>query len=137
MSIYFEWSKNMSVGENYIDDQHKKLLSQLNKIVYAMSYGANSKEVKDAINFFDEYIKEHFTYEENYMKEHKYPKLYEHKKAHRNFISNYFSFKKKLKTGVDSRELITEIESYVGQWWIKHIGKEDQEYHTFIENSVK
>ncbi len=137
MSIYFEWNKNMSVDEDHIDNQHKKLLSQLNEIIYIMSFGATSREVRGAINFFDDYVKEHFTYEENYMKEHKYPKLYEHKKTHKNFISNYLSFKKKLKSGVDPRELIMEIETYLGQWWIKHISKEDQEYHNFVEKNIK
>ncbi len=137
MSIYFEWDKNMSVDESHIDSQHKKLLSQLNKIIYVMSFGATSKEVREAIVFFDEYVKEHFAYEENYMTENKYPKLHEHKKRHKNFISNYLSFKTKLKSGADPRELVMEIETYLGQWWIKHIGKEDQEYHNFVEKNIK
>lgn len=127
----------MSVGENHIDSQHEKLLSQLNKIIYVISFGSTYKEVTEALSFFDEYVKEHFAYEENYMERHGYPKLHEHKRRHKDFVSNYLSFKKKLKSGVEPRELIVEIKTYLGQWWIKHISKEDQMYHIFIKNTIK
>ena len=33
MSIYFKWNKEMSVDEDHIDKQHKRLLGQINKII--------------------------------------------------------------------------------------------------------
>jgi hemerythrin len=126
----------MSVDESHIDNQHKKLLSQINKIIYAMTFGVTSKEVAEAIHFFDEYVKDHFTYEEKYMKDHNFPDFDEHKKRHEEFIKSNIEFKKKLKNGVDPRELIFDIETYIGQWWIKHIGKEDKKYHDFIDGNL-
>jgi hemerythrin len=134
MSIYFEWTKDMSVGERHIDDQHKKLLSQINKIIYSMAFGATSKEVTDAIIFFNDYVDEHFTYEEEYMKEHEYPYFDEHKRTHKEFIKNNLNFKKRLDDGVEPRELILDIETFIGQWWLKHIGKEDKKYHDYIDS---
>jgi hemerythrin-like metal-binding domain len=133
MSIYFEWTKNLSVGESHIDNQHQKLLAQVNKIIEAMVFGATSKEVVEAVSFFDEYVKEHFSYEEDYMRKNNYPGLEEHKKRHQEFKKNNFSFKEKLNAGVSPRELIMDIETYLGQWWITHIGKEDKKYHNFID----
>jgi hemerythrin-like metal-binding protein len=137
MSIHFEWTKNMSVGESHIDEQHQKLLSQLNKIIDAMVVGVKSKETSEAINFFDEYIKEHFSYEEYYMQEYSYPFLREHIKKHEDFIKNYVAFLDKLNSGVNANELITEVETYLGEWWVNHIGKEDQQYHQFIDSITK
>ena len=33
MTIYFEWSDDLSVGDEVIDSQHKRLLIQINKII--------------------------------------------------------------------------------------------------------
>ncbi|MBI3888202.1 hemerythrin family protein [Candidatus Nomurabacteria bacterium] len=132
MSTYFRWIESMSVGESDIDKQHQRLLSQVNKIEDAISFGATSKEVAEALEFFDKYIQEHFSYEESYMKEHNYPYLEEHKKEHENFIKNNSLFKEALKRGLNPRELILDVETYLGQWWMKHICKVDKKYHDFI-----
>lgn len=135
MKIYFEWTKNMSVEEGNIDHQHQKLLDQLNKVIDAMVFGVDSKEVHEAVNFFDKYCKEHFSYEEHYMKEHSYPYIEEHKNKHQEFSGKYIVFKEKLNSGMSAEQLITEIETYLGKWWIEHIGKEDQKYHSFIKEN--
>jgi hemerythrin-like metal-binding protein len=135
MKINFQWTKDMSVDENNIDHQHQRLLEQLNKVIEAMVFGTSSKEVSEAVSFFDQYFREHFVYEENYMREHRYPALEEHKVQHGDFIKKYFAFKDKLDSGTNSDKLIMEIETYLGKWWIEHIGKEDQKYHYFINPS--
>ncbi|MFA6257726.1 MAG: bacteriohemerythrin [Candidatus Paceibacterota bacterium] len=137
MSIYFEWTTSMSVGESHIDEQHKKLLSQINKIIDAISLGVKSKETSEAIGFFDDYIKEHFSYEEYYMQEHSYPFIEEHVSKHDNFIKNYVAFLGRLNSGENANDLIMEIKKYLGEWWINHIGKEDQKYHNFIDSIAK
>jgi hemerythrin-like metal-binding protein len=137
MSIYFEWTKDMSVGEDHIDNQHQKLLLQINEIIHAMTFGATSKEVSEAIHFFDGYVNDHFSYEEEYMRKYNYPEFDEHRGRHKEFILNNLSFKKKLNSGVSPRELILDIETYIGQWWLKHIGQEDKKYHDFIDGISK
>jgi hemerythrin len=132
MANYFTWTVSMSVGENDIDKQHQRLLSQVNKIEEAMSFGATSKEVAEAVDFFDQYTKEHFDYEEAYMQKYKFPYLAEHKKEHQHFIQQNAIFREKLKEGADPRELIFDVDTYIGQWWLKHIGKADKQYHDFI-----
>jgi hemerythrin len=136
MSINFVWTKDLSVGEDHIDEQHKRLLSQVNKIIHIMTFGATSKEITETLYFFDEYINEHFIYEEDYMKKNKYPYIDEHKKKHKDFIKSYLLFKKQLYGGVKPERLIMDIETYLGQWWINHIGKEDKKYHDFISRAV-
>lgn len=135
MTIYFEWSKNLSVGDEVIDSQHKKLLKQINKILDAVVFGVDAKEVQDnLISFLDQYIKEHFSYEEEYMKINNYPDLKKHKKEHHNFIKNYIKFKAEFDNGSDRKELVARIEKFLGTWWLKHIGEHDREYHQFFIN---
>lgn len=135
MTLYFKWKEDMSVGEVNIDHQHEQLLEQLNKVIDSMVFGVKSKEAKEAIDFFDKYFKEHFSYEEEYMSKHNYPEIIEHKKKHQEFIDKYLIFKEKLDKGVNESNLITEIEIYLGKWWIEHIGIEDQKYHFYINKN--
>lgn len=130
MAIYFKWTKEMSVGNEIIDSQHKRLLSQVNEIINALAFGVNSNQVKSALDFFDQYITEHFKFEEEYMKEMNFPDLDEHIKYHQDFVQKYFDFKEKF-SQIPPEELILEIEEYLGNWWIEHIGKEDKKYYLF------
>ena len=135
MSIFFEWSPSISVGNQEIDSQHKKLLNQLNKIINIIISGVSHKEVEEAINFFSEYTKEHFAYEEEYMKEINYPDVENHVAKHLDFMQKYLIFKNKFENkSADNNELIIEIEKYIGEWWLKHIGEEDKKYQLFLEN---
>lgn len=134
MSTIFQWTKSISVGNDIIDAQHQRLLSQINKIVDAVALGANSKELQEVISFFDEYIKEHFSYEEAYMKNINYPDIEEHIKKHHYFIENYNKFKDEFNHNFDKEKLTMEIEVYIGNWWIDHIGKEDKKYQLFLES---
>ncbi|MFA6430204.1 MAG: hemerythrin family protein [Candidatus Paceibacterota bacterium] len=132
MSFNFEWKPELSVHEGVIDIQHKKLLSQVNTVIAAILKGVKTKDVEDAIFFFDEYIHGHLTYEEGYMIKNNYPEFYNHRKMHEDFINKYNLFKDKLKSGVPAGELILEVETYIGQWWLNHIAVEDKKYDIFI-----
>jgi hemerythrin-like metal-binding protein len=132
MKIYFEWTKEMSVDEEKIDGQHQKLLTQVNKIIDALFYGISSTELTEAVDYFNEYISEHFSYEEEYMKKIGYPNIDDHIKKHKDFISNYEKIKDEFTKGVDQEQLVLEMEKFVGDWWVEHIGHEDQGYHQFM-----
>lgn len=135
MTIHLKWTEDFSVGDKEIDSQHKKLLMEINKILDAIVFGVDAKEVHDnIIPFLDEYIKEHFSYEENYMRKMNYPNFKKHKRQHYNFIKNYIKFKNEFDNGVDRKKFISRIEKFLGTWWLKHIGKEDREYQQFLIN---
>lgn len=119
----------MSVGEKAIDAQHQKLLTQVNALIEAMVFGPTSKEVNEALKFFDEYINEHFSYEENYMQRRGFLNIEQHKIRHQDFRNKYSEFLEKLKNSTTSREVLIEMEEFLGRWWLEHIGHEDREYY--------
>ncbi len=136
MSTFFEWTENMSVGENKIDGQHKRLLGQVNKIIDALVYGVSSRELREAIKFFEEYIYDHLAYEEEYMKKINFPNIDEHIKQHKIFVENYSKFKNEFNNKTNEEGLAMEIERFIGNWWVEHIGYEDHKYYEFV-NSKK
>lgn len=136
MAVYFEWTEDMTVGERNIDSQHQKLLGQVNNIISAVSNGAGAKEIEESLSFLDAYVKEHFSYEEEYMRKNNFPQIEEHTKYHTDFAGQYQEFKKKFTEGADMNQLLIEIEKFVGMWWIEHIGIEDRKYYEFIGDEV-
>ena len=135
MKYLFEWSPAISVHENTIDTQHQRLLGQVNTLLSYIVAEKESSIVNDAVTFLDKYINEHFSYEEKYMRDHNYPDINTHLKLHDDFIENYKTFKDKLNAGVSKDILALEIEQYIGNWWLTHIGVEDKKYADFIEKN--
>ncbi len=128
----FKWDISMSVGEDSIDKQHQQLLAEINTLLDAILNRHSEDKVEDTIRFLDDYIDKHFSYEEQYMSEIGYPDREAHIAMHREFTKKYNNFKSELKaTGVTS-ELAMEVQSYMGQWWMSHIKKEDKKYHLYI-----
>ncbi len=137
MNYLFEWTQAISVNEKNIDMQHKKLLHQVNILLSAVVNNSENEIISEAINFLDSYITDHLMYEEKYMEDNNYPNIEIHKKMHHDFISHYQDFKNKFIAGVSNDKLALEIEQYIGNWWIEHIGKMDKQYALYIEELNK
>ncbi|MFH1275592.1 MAG: bacteriohemerythrin [Candidatus Woesearchaeota archaeon] len=146
----FEWTPQMSVCENTIDQQHQILLHQINKLTSKISSDSDFSnkievgEVQGILNFLYKYIKEHLDYEEKYMLKNKYPKFKQHKKSHDKFINFFSSFQKKFQKELYSppkpgesvsakmKELTRPCKKFLGDWWVNHILKVDQDYAKFM-----
>lgn len=137
MKYLFEWTPSISVNDSTIDAQHQRLLGQVNTLLSYIVSEKNDAIVIDAVNFLDRYINEHLAYEEKYMKDHNYPGIELHIKYHENFIEHYKDFKNKLLGGVSRETLALEIEQYIGNWWLEHIGHEDHKYAEYIKTHEK
>lgn len=137
MKYLFEWTPAISVGNEIIDKQHQKLLNELNVLLSNLFADSADTVIDEAVSFLSRYIDEHLMYEEKYMEEHKYPEIDFHKSLHRGFMDQYEVFKKRLAGGAPKKELILEIEEYIGTWWIHHIGVEDKKYAVYIQKHEK
>ena len=133
MKYLFQWTPEISVGDEKIDGQHQRLLGQVNTLLSYIVSEKNDAIVSDAVSFLDKYINEHFAYEEYYMQEHNYPDKENHIKYHKDFAEHYKAFKERLNAGVSRESLALEIEQYIGNWWLTHIAVEDHKYAEFIK----
>jgi hemerythrin len=141
-----KWEPSMSVGEETIDGQHKKLLTQINKLVNILSSPeVDITQLRETIHFLYTYMQEHFSYEEGYMLKNKYPYLDKHKKMHQEFRDFYTGFQKKLRdrgaspnfSTLDIKEMLEEVKKYLADWLIKHIKSVDQQYAKYIRSHHK
>ncbi len=128
----FNWTQEMSVGSERLDNQHKQLLEEVNTLLSAMINNESPSVLLSTISFLDEYTSGHLVDEEEYMQSYNYPEFEVHKKMHENFVIKYDEIKGKLESEGASKHLISEVQTYIGEWWMQHIAKEDKKYAEYI-----
>jgi hemerythrin len=132
MHVKFEWTPDISVGEVSLDTEHRALLEAINKLLDAILNNLDKDGVAETLAFLDAYVDLHFNHEEKYMKEHGYPEFEEHKELHSYFILQYNAFKERLDKRGPQDELVLDVETYLGNWWLQHIGNADKKYADFV-----
>ena len=81
-----KWTPNLSVGVEFIDEQHKIWFEKANQLFEAGQRGEGKEYILQMFDFLDDYTKTHFKDEEEYMESIKYPELDAQKKAHAHFV---------------------------------------------------
>jgi hemerythrin len=114
-----EWKKEYSVGVTKLDDQHKKILKIVNQCIGQQFSTQNEREIEEILDFLQNYIKEHFKTEEEYMLKHQYSGYEEQRNEHNQFIDRLFEAQKEyLKHG---QVTSINIFNFVWDWFSQHI----------------
>ena len=121
----------MSVGNMYIDDQHRYLLCLMNTIELALRDSTNKDILKDSIEQLIDYTKYHFDYEERLQAKIKLPKMMEHKMKHQKIMADIDSIKAQLDALMGTEEKFDEaVEDAAG----KEIS--DNELNALLEDDL-
>ncbi len=121
-----EWEDKFSVDISTIDEEHKKLISILNKAVFANEHTDNTVETKDILGDMVEYARKHFSTEEAYMVKFKFPEYQLHRNEHLDFTSKTITSYHDLLSG--DCQIANEILEYLEQWLVNHIQVTDKKY---------
>lgn len=124
------WNDSFSVNVGEVDNQHKKLVSLINRLHEAMGQG-KSKEVLAAILAeLVNYTKIHFAYEERLMQTHGYPDLAAHKLQHDRLTSQVMEFAQEFSAG--RTMLSIDLMHFLKNWLQTHIKGTDKKYSPFL-----
>jgi hemerythrin len=129
----FLWHEKYCIGIDEIDKQHKTFLDMLNKTYDIYSGSATSIiDEKDKLKIYTDILKlreyafNHFFTEEKYMIKYKYPKFFDHKREHDNFIKTVFELEEKL---FDTNDMTpSELIDFVINWYKNHVTRVDREF---------
>lgn len=129
------WKKITSVGDATLDQQHEKLLKQINLLLLLEL--PDSKTLTNIFDELDEYIFTHFSYEEDYMRRHQYTEddYLRHKQLHKTFIKTSFIYRKSIENS--GKLTLEQFQIYLIEWWRDHVEGEDQKYEAFINAHPK
>lgn len=128
------WSKDISVHNDRIDEQHKKLFEIAGRD-YALTNKQTSKEeIIEILRELLQYTQEHFKDEEQYMASIYYPYLEQHKAKHREIIRD-------MTVSVTNIRNVNDLKTQLGviakKWLLEHILKEDMQIEKFRRNTCQ
>ncbi|MDR1324806.1 MAG: bacteriohemerythrin [Treponema sp.] len=125
---YVVWSKSYETGIPLIDNQHKKLVALTNQLYDACLAGRDTATefFLRAVHEFVDYAKEHFSAEEELMKQSAYSHLAEHKAKHDEFVKKLLNETQEMKAGNPMVPLI--FLHYLRSWILSHIAIDDMDF---------
>ena len=131
-----EWDDTYSVGISIIDEEHKKLIGIINKVIVAKQHNNNPEEMLEILNEMIKYAKEHFKTEETYMRKFNYPEYQYHKEEHNDFSFKVIAYHNRVIDG--DYQIANQILEYLKRWFVNHIQKTDRKYtDCFNKNGLK
>lgn len=119
------WKEAYSTGFPDIDDQHKRLFQVINNLGNRIEEGKGEEYLDETLEFLEDYVKAHFSYEEDCMFKHKCPVALENQKAHKRFIEGYESYCERYHRRGATKDLAEDIHAECERWMVEHICKID------------
>jgi len=125
-----EWEKKYSVNVRKLDKQHKKIISILNDILN-LDFQKKPQKTEKIIDDLINYIKNHFSTEEEYLRKHNYPDFQAHKLEHEKFTVKVCEYQKDYL--LDKSLPTISLFNFVWDWFSQHILVTDKKYQLYLE----
>lgn len=121
------WQDRFNIGVDFIDQEHKKLFSILNRLLANRKKDGKSQWVcQEGIKYFKEHAVRHFSEEEAYMASISYAGYETHRRLHDDFRKKTIpALEKELKQTKYSEDAINHFLGVCSGWLIGHTLTED------------
>ena len=122
------WKSEYNIGNLKIDQEHQKLFSIARKTLSVVKLNNDEQEIgkiKELITELFTYVGTHFSNEQKYMKEVKYPELENHILLHKNLLDMLTNLISQLNT-MELKEIEKSLYSFIEEYFIRHIILEDK-----------
>lgn len=119
--MYAVFDKNIELGNELIDSQHKELIDKINDLIKSCEEGNDKEEAMKMLDFLADYTNFHFGAEEKYQEDIQFPGLDMHKKQHVEFVETVGELKKKLEEEGPTDAFVELVNQKVTQWLYGHI----------------
>jgi len=122
----FPWNNNFESGITLIDDQHKCLVSILNRLAAHLANRSKPAMLREIFGELTDYADYHFATEERLFHTHlEADEFLQHQQSHREFITE-ISIIKSLADKKPYEAMIREIIRFLAKWLVYHILDSDR-----------
>jgi hemerythrin len=125
------WKDDYSVGHKELDNQHKKLIAIINRLLENPEALISSQTIADVLSELTHYVDKHFEYEERLLADIGYPCYEVHRDQHLQYHEQIAEIL--MKAAFEKLRGISELLHLLQHWWIDHILLEDMKYKPFLE----
>ncbi len=130
-----QWRDQLSLGDEAIDEDHKKLLQLINLYEDAISK-RNAFELKVAFMGLVEYAAGHFQREETLQERIAYPHCQSHHEEHQELVERLTAFNASLNDPARHLE-IGQASKFLHDWIVDHLLQKDLKMKPFIEEAKR
>ncbi len=125
---YVAWNNFYSVGDPTLDWQHKQIVDIINELYEAMQNDSDRVVVKSILDSLLKYTLSHFKYEEQVLKDHKYPDLMSH-------VALHGKIRQKTRELQEQADLVKGhgMLHFLAEWWVGHIRHLHKKYMPYLE----
>jgi hemerythrin-like metal-binding protein len=127
------WKDIYNTGLEDIDNHHKSIFKQINKLSERVEKGEGLQTVGAFIKFMGSYVRLHFIIEERCMKRYTCPLADKNKEAHTKFLDAFNRFQQRLNTEGVSESLVMEVHDVAENWLTNHIIRIDTKLQESVE----
>lgn len=129
-----EWTPDLSVGIERIDEQHRELFRRINRLVEAVKKSECKFIIGGVMQFLHDYVVEHFGDEEGIMLGHGYPYSDEHRAQHAKFIEDLARMEEELRNEESSYTRSVHVNQMVVDWILTHISRVDKKLGEYLKS---
>jgi len=133
-----EWKAEYSVGNELIDSQHRGLLELIVRLEQALTGDSSRGQDLDLLTELVRYANNHFSTEEDLMRECGYPYCWEHEKSHLEFREDLARLAGIIMQG--DQDGWARLLEFTHSWWQGHILGLDRDlfryYHQHRESRL-
>lgn len=116
---YFSWTDDLSVGNVFIDADHRKMIDIINHLHDAMREQRGQEALDKVLFDLIIYTKGHFMREEDYMATIGYPGLDAHRHEHQMLLWKVGEQYDKFKAG--KANMAIEVANFLHAWLLAHM----------------
>lgn len=120
------WTSDLSVGVDKIDEQHKVWFEKADELFKAGRERRANEYILELFDYLDDYTKQHFNDEVQYMKSIDYPEIIQQRKAHDSFIKKLADLKEEYNKSGGNILVIINANKMIADWLTNHISTMDR-----------
>lgn len=139
-----KWDARLSVGNIYIDIEHKLIISLINALEAVLRHPDEKDSLKFFIDQLYEFADDHFKHEEKLQIKFMYPYFEENKKGHKGLMAEldiireiiYQFVENSHTTPEQAKETSAKVNGLMRDWFVDHIVKSDMKMKGFMDNAA-
>lgn len=126
-----QWGKELELGLDDVDTQHKQLIGMINELTITVEYSQPNSALLPLVDRLYEYAHNHFQVESDIFTQYEYPDRVDHEAEHAIFIDKVKYIRRQCEL-LDT-PMSSKIREFLLHWFISHIRAKDMEYKRFID----
>ncbi len=131
---FLNWSPGLSVGIDFMDADHRKLIQLLSEFNDLVGPGEVQTATVEKLDELIDFTQQHFRLEERLMEESDYSEFEEHRQLHEALLREIGELRERLVSG--RTETGPEIMDFLKDWLMRHILESDKHLGTFLEGRL-